>query len=125
MTGLPFTITCGDQPPRRAASLKGAKVTMGRMMNNVVKGTRGQILENDAVVLDAECTSLGWNVVLPVAGMSNDELRAHHAKLDEMMTGARGDHAALAEVRLRIAIEMDLVESTLAHRGDPMQFEEI
>jgi len=60
--GYPFTITCGDQKPRRAASLRGAKVTMGRMMNNVAKGTTGEIREAGVLVLVGECYSLGWFV---------------------------------------------------------------
>lgn len=61
--GYRFEITCGDQRPRRAASLRGAKVVMGKMMNNVPKTTRGSILEDGHLVLIGECSSLGWFVV--------------------------------------------------------------
>lgn len=63
MTALAYTITCGDQKARRAASVKGAKVSMGRMMNNVPTGTRGEIRCGDELVLRAECYMLGWFTV--------------------------------------------------------------
>lgn len=63
MSGLRFEITCGDQRPRRAASIKGAMTTMGRLMNNIPKGTRGEIREDGNVVVIGECYSLGWFVV--------------------------------------------------------------
>lgn len=63
MATLRFTVSCGGQRPRRAASLRGAKVSMGRLMNNVSKGTRGEIREDGLLVLVGECYSLGWFVV--------------------------------------------------------------
>lgn len=69
----PFTITCGTQRPRHAASFRGAKTTMGKMMNNVAKGTRGEIREGDVVVLVAECSSLGWFTVDSPATTSTRE----------------------------------------------------
>lgn len=63
MASYRFEITCGDQSPRRAASLRGAKVTMGRLMNNVPTGTRGEIREDGQIVIVGECYSLGWFVI--------------------------------------------------------------